>query len=86
MTKTPTDSEMWSIEIARKKSGLTQEEMAEQLGMSRNSYRKYENGEVVFRTDKAWKFSQIVKLPFDKIIFFKPNYTLSVVNRRKKVR
>lgn len=75
----------WSIELARKKSGLTQEEMAEALGMSRNSYRKYETGEVVFRTDKAWQFSLIVDIPFEDIIFFEPNYTLSVVlkNREK---
>lgn len=69
----------WTIELARRKAGLTQEEMAEKLRMSRNSYRKYELGEVVFRTDKAWQFSQIVMIPFDEIIFFSSNYTLSVV-------
>lgn len=46
--------EKWSIELARKRAGLTQEEISDKLNMSRNSYRKYENGEVVFQTDKAY--------------------------------
>lgn len=81
MIETQKSEEKWSIELARKRAGLTQEEIADKLKMSRNSYRKYESGEVVFRTDKAWEFSQIVGLPFETIIFFEPNYTLSVVLR-----
>lgn len=84
MLQVTPNQEEWSIELARKRAGFTQEEMADKLRMSRNSYRKYENGEVIFRTDKAWEFSQIVNLPFDKIIFFKPNYTLSVVLPKKR--
>lgn len=84
MANSTKDKEKWTLELARKMAGLTQEEVAKRLGMSRNSYRKYESGEVVFRTDKAWEFSQIVDVPFDQIIFFEPNYTLSVVIPRKK--
>lgn len=84
MSNIAPNQQEWSIELARKRAGLTQEEMADKLRMSRNSYRKYENGEVIFRTDKAWEFSQIVDLPFDQIIFFKPNYTLSVVLPNKR--
>ncbi|WP_270597441.1 helix-turn-helix transcriptional regulator [Enterococcus asini] len=83
MSKIAPNQQEWSIELARKRAGLTQEEVADKLRMSRNSYRKYENGEVIFRTDKAWEFSQIVDIPFDQIIFFKPNYTLSVVLPKK---
>ncbi|MFR3685732.1 MAG: helix-turn-helix domain-containing protein [Enterococcus sp.] len=76
-------SEMWTIELARRKAGFTQEEIAEKLNMSRNSYRKYEMGEVIFRADKAWEFSKIVKIPFGNIIFFETNYTLSVVPNKE---
>lgn len=78
------NTEKWTIELARRKAGLTQEELAERLNMSRNSYRKYEMGEVIFRADKAWEFSQIVCIPFDDIIFFDTDYTLNVVKAPKK--
>ena len=69
----------FSIELARKKAGLTQEEISEALGMSRNQYREYEKGKIVFRMDTAWRFSEIVGLSIDSIIFFNANYTSSVV-------
>ncbi|WP_337589484.1 helix-turn-helix transcriptional regulator [Lactiplantibacillus plantarum] len=46
--------------------------------MSRQTYQKYENGNMSFRVDTAWKFAAICKISFDSIIFFKGKYTSSV--------
>ena len=64
-------NDLFNIKSARVRAGFTQAEMAGQLGMSKNSYIKYENGRLIFRVDKAWEFSTIVGIPFDRITFFK---------------
>lgn len=57
--------------MARAKSGLTQQEIAEKMGINRNSYADYEKYNIVMRLDKAVLFSEIVQIPFDEIIFLK---------------
>lgn len=61
----------WTIKLCRTKLDLTQEEMAKLLGVSKESYQKYENYKTTMRIDLAVKFSEIVGIPFDSIIFFK---------------
>ena len=73
----------WTIKLARQNSNLSQEEIAKKMSISRTMYRKYENGEIVFRMDKAWIFSKIVKLPMESIIFFDKNYTSSVSKHKQ---
>lgn len=72
--------EMFTMKLARVKAGLTQEQVAKLLGVSRNTYNDYENYNVVMKIDKGILFSQIVGIPFDDIIFFKREYTSSVVD------
>lgn len=60
-----------TLKMARVKSGLTQEQMAVELGTNRVTYGKYENYDTSMRVDTAKKFSDIVKIPMDQIIFFK---------------
>lgn len=60
-----------TLKMARVKSGLTQEQMAVELGTNRVTYGKYENYDTPMRVNTAKKFSDIVKIPMDQIIFFK---------------
>ena len=68
----------FDIKSARVRAGFTQKELAQKMKMSVNSYLKYEKGILVLRVDQAWNLSKIVNIPFENIIFFKPNYTSSV--------
>lgn len=61
----------WTIKLCRTKLDLTQEEIARLLGVSKESYQNYENYKTTMRIDLAVKFSEIVGIPFDSIIFFK---------------
>lgn len=70
--------EMLSMKLARVRAGLTQEQVAERLGVSRNTYNDYENYNVIMRIDRGILFSEIVGIPFDNIIFLNKNYTSSV--------
>lgn len=61
----------WTIKLCRTKLNLTQPEMAERLGVSIDSYKNYENYKTIMKIDLAVKFSKVVGIPFDSIIFFK---------------
>ena len=68
----------FNIAAARAKANLTQRQMAKELGMSESSYIRHEKGQTFFRVDKAIKFAEVCRVPFDQIIFFAGNYTSSV--------
>jgi len=55
-----------------------QEELAKQLGINRNTYAKYEKYKASMRIDMAQKFSSIVGISIDNLIFLNNNYTSSV--------
>ncbi|WP_311408455.1 helix-turn-helix transcriptional regulator [Liquorilactobacillus uvarum] len=78
------ENEKFDIRSARVRAGLTQDEAAEKLGVSKRSFIYYEQGDRILRVDKAWKFSEICNIPFDRIIFFNPNYTSSVILHGKE--
>lgn len=59
----------FTLEQARKYRGLSQEKMAEKLGMSRRGYQRYEWGKTEMRIGTAEKFSKIVGIPLDQLIF-----------------
>ena len=67
-----------TLEMARAKTGLSQEELAKQLGINRNTYAKYEKYKLSMRIDMAQKFSSIVGISIDNLIFLNNNYTSSV--------
>lgn len=64
-----------TLKAARAQAGLTQEQIAQKMGIARNTYNDYENYKIFMRIDKAVKFSEIVSIPFDNIIFLNKNYT-----------
>lgn len=64
-----------SMAAARVNAKLKQNEMAEKLGIDRSSYIRYEKGETIMRLDTAWKFSEIVNIPFAYIDFCLPKST-----------
>lgn len=61
-----------SIEAARVNAKKTQREMAQYLGLNRDTYRRYERGELAFRMDMAVKFSEGVGIPMSYIDFYLP--------------
>lgn len=62
----------FTLEQARKHRGLTQEQIAKMLGMTKRTYIDYEQYKRAFRIDKAFLFAEIVNIPIDNIIFFNP--------------
>lgn len=59
-----------TIKQARMISGLTQAEVAEELGMHVKTYMKYENYKQIMRINQGVRFSEITGVPFNQIIFF----------------
>ena len=66
----------FTLEQARKHRGLTQEQIAKMLGMTKRTYIDYEQYKRAFRIDKAFLFAEIVDIPIDNIIFFNPKLHL----------
>lgn len=60
----------FSLSAARHNVGLSQSEMADLLGVSLPTYVSYEHGKTLMRVDTADKFSKIVKIPKQQIVFF----------------
>lgn len=61
----------YTPEQARRLKGYSQAKMAELLGVSENTYINKEKGETKFYIDEACKFSDLVGIPLENIIFFK---------------
>ncbi|MCO6527811.1 XRE family transcriptional regulator [Lactobacillus sp. ESL0236] len=59
----------FTIKQARQYSGLTQKEAARKLGVALPTYRDYEWGKTDMRMTLAKKFSVMVNIPFNQIIF-----------------
>jgi putative transcriptional regulator len=66
----------FTLEQARKHRGLTQEQIAKMLGMTKRTYIDYEQYKRAFRIDKAFLFAEIVGIPINNIIFFDPQLYL----------
>lgn len=64
-----------SMAAARVNANLNQQEMADKLGVDRTSYLRYEKGESFMRMDVAWRFAEIVNIPFQYIDFCLPKST-----------
>lgn len=55
---------------ARRLRKISQAKMASLLGMSENTYINKEKGDTKFYIDEACKFSNIVEIPLENLIFF----------------
>lgn len=62
---------------ARQNAGLTQSEMAEKMGMCKQTYGKLENSPENFTFRAALLFCEIVGFSIDNIIFLPDNSTQS---------
>lgn len=59
----------FDLRQARSYAGLSQKEIANKLDLAKLTYQKYEVGERKMRVDKAEKFSKVVGIPMNQIIF-----------------
>lgn len=59
----------FDLRQARSYAGLSQKEIANKLDLATLTYQKYEAGERKMRVDKAEKFSKVVGIPINQIIF-----------------
>lgn len=59
----------FSVKQARQYAGYTQREMAEKLGISRDTYRKVELFPETASVALAKKISEVVDIPIDQIFF-----------------
>lgn len=65
----------FTMKAARVNAGLTQEEAAKKLEVSKATLLGYENGKTVPRIDFAQKMAKLYQLSVDEIIFLKNNCT-----------
>ncbi|WP_420909345.1 helix-turn-helix transcriptional regulator [Aneurinibacillus migulanus] len=56
-----------NVKETRKSCGLTQEEVAKHLGMTKCNYSKKENGQLRFSIDEALKLSQLFSTTIEKL-------------------
>lgn len=57
-----------NIAVLRKRLGLTQQEMAEKLGISRNAYRRIESGETALVNDYLLRIASILDMTADELV------------------
>lgn len=57
-----------NLQFLRKKTGLSQEELAEQLSVSRQAIGKWESGQSVPELDKLIQLSDYYQVPLDRLI------------------
>lgn len=67
---------------ARKKRGLSQEEVAEKLGVSRQTISKWELDETLPDINQSKKLAVTYKVSLDELIEFDPN--LSDLSKRSR--
>ena len=59
----------FSVKQARQYAGFTQRQMAEKIGVSRDTYRKIELYPETATIALAKKISEVVDIPIDQIFF-----------------
>jgi transcriptional regulator with XRE-family HTH domain len=59
--------EKLSVEMARKLRGMSQDELAKQIGMSISTYRSKEQGRSQFYWDEIKRISDALKIPIENI-------------------
>jgi AbrB family looped-hinge helix DNA binding protein len=57
-----------NIQFLRKKRNLTQESLAEKIGVSRQTIAKWENGESMPDLEMAERLSQTLDVPLDELV------------------
>lgn len=65
----------FTVQEARRYRGLSQETVANLLGISRSSYISLERNPEKMTIEKAKEFSRIVDIPMENLIFLRNNST-----------
>lgn len=60
----------FTVKQAREYAGLTQREAAKQLGVALATYQGYEWEDVEMKIGMAKKFSKIVAIPLNQLVFY----------------
>lgn len=60
---------VYTVRQARRLADKTQAEIAQDMGLSRDAYRKIELHPELTTVEQAQKLSRIVGIPMDKILF-----------------
>src|ERR1700738_1833861 len=56
------------LQIARKRKGLTQQELAAAVGVPRATYANVESGRQRASLDVIWKIAAVLRLPVDSLV------------------
>ena len=59
-----------SIKAARANSNLSQTQLAEKVGVSRDSIKNYENGKIIPNVDVAFRIAEVLGFDVHEIKFF----------------
>ena len=73
------------FEIRRKK-GISQEKMAQLLGISNNSFRKLEKGNTILLSNRLWKIAKILEVSLEELMLeedFNTGMSLADMERQK---
>jgi len=71
------------VRLLRKHAGLTQERLAELVGVSFQQIQKYENGSTKLNTDKLQQVASALKVPAS-VFFGEDTYEKSPLSEREK--
>ena len=66
------------LQILRKNKGLTQEELAEKLGVSRQAVAKWESGETIPDLDKCRLLAELFEVSLDDLANYEPEENLGL--------
>lgn len=73
------------LQTLRKSKGISQEELAETLSVSRQAVGKWENGQALPELDKLILLSNLFKVPIDRLIRDEEECDLSLVKDKTKL-
>ncbi len=74
---------IWEI---RRKKGISQEKMAQLLGISNNSFRKLEKGKTILVNTRLWKIAKILEVSVEELMLeedFNTGMSLADIERQK---
>ena len=70
----------------RRQKGISQEKMAQLLGISINSFRKLERGETILINDRLWEIAKILEVSLEELTLeedFNTGMSLADTERQK---
>ena len=72
------------LKAIRTERGLTQDEMAEKLGIKSRTYGSWERGEVMLNLEQAYNCAQVLECTIDDLVRELPKVEYGVVSVEKE--